>query len=686
MSIVKKMTVLLCLSVTCCSNQEQSYLVQGKLTSIAQVACLFPKTVSELEELVKQTLNQATTDLEQIYGIANTRRTFDNTARMLDKIIANFTINLIIIQTLEMVSPEKAIRDSAHQGLIALNNFSVDNFSQNTKLYQAFKAYKDQADLSKLTAEESYTLDESMKEFERSGLHLDDKKLQKIRVLKKDIALRELNFETNIAQDNRTLTFTQDELAGLGQWLEGQERTEDGLYKLPVNQPTYLRVSQNGSVESTRKAFWAAFCNRAYPANYQELLDLIALRDELASTIGYESFAALSIAGDMAHEVTKVEVFLDSLVNRIQQKVKQEVAMFLSSLPTSVTLLPDRKFKPWDLPYVINQYKKNYLSVDETLIAEYFPLEHTLKALFDIYQSFFGITFKQENPQNLWHEEVTALSVYKNNLFLGYVLLDLFPRDNKYPHAAEITIMPTFKPTTKDFYPALVLVIANFPKATADKPSLLLRSDVTTFFHEFGHAIHAILGATELASNAGARVKRDFVEMPSQMLEEWMWQPKVLKKISQHYKTKEPLTDELIEKIVALKHYDSGSRTESQIFYSFVSLDLFKKGENKNIDELVKNLYRKLIKDVLFAPENHFYASFGHLTNYGAEYYSYLWSKVYALDLWDTIKKANFSPAIAQRYVDTILSKGGSADPMELLRNFLGREPNAQAFFDDLGI
>ena len=282
------------------------------------------------------------------------------------------------------------------------------------------------------------------------------------------------------------------------------------------------------------------------------------------------------------------------------------------------------------------------------------------------------------------------MKVYNKNhsQLFGYLFLDLYPRPDKYSHAAHGTIVPGVRGEDGSrLTPNVSVVMANFPKSTKTKPSLLRRDDLQTFFHEFGHALHAMLGATHIASFAGTSVKDDFVEMPSQMLEEWLWNKDILKQISSHYQTGDSLPDELLKRIIALKRYDSGYFVTRQSFLSLVSLDYFAAGEDKDPSEIWKQLYEQINKKIAFESGSHSYASFGHLTSYGPKYYGYLWSKVFALDMFDTIKKHGLlNPEIGQKYVREVLNKGGSQDPNELLRTFLGREPTSDAFFEELGL
>jgi thimet oligopeptidase len=232
---------------------------------------------------------------------------------------------------------------------------------------------------------------------------------------------------------------------------------------------------------------------------------------------------------------------------------------------------------------------------------------------------------------------------------------------------------------------SLSIITANFPKAQGDKPALFKRSDVRTFFHEFGHALHTLFGRTTLASLSGTRVKRDFVELPSQMLEEWLYDKAILRLVSSHYETSEPLPDEMIDRVLQLKNIGSGSFVQRQGLFAKLSLAYFAPGADKNVDDVYRCLREKIIPNVVYVPEDHMYAAFGHLTNYGAKYYGYLWSKVFAQDLFAEIKKHGLlNPEIGKKYVDLVIGRGGSADPNALLKDFLGREPNDKAFFEDM--
>ena len=661
----------------------------ARITTQEQLKALFPKTIQDIETVTAQALDHARQALDELCSIPDAKRTFDNTARALDSAVAAFNSAVALMYSIEMVHPDEMMRNAAHINIVQLQQFSIDNFVQNSRLYQAFTYYAHiLSNQEHLTTEQRYYIQEQLEFYKRNGVHLSEQARQRLGNIQKELSEDMLAFDRAIAENNNSLAVTREQLAGVSeQFILGLVQDLEGNYILGTDYPTYFYILENCTQESTRKALWLLFVNRAYPANETELAKIIALRDEWAQLVGYESFAQLDIANQMAQTPQQVEQFLQILLDRCTPVVEREKELLKNNLPEGV-LLVDNKFKPWDYAFVKAQYKQKYLAVNEAEIAQYFPLEHTLAMLLEIYQEFLGLTFKKTHIDTLWHEHIDCVSVYKDNMFLGTLLLDLFPRPGKYSHACYINILPALTSTTGDNSPALGLVIANFPPAQAQVPSLLQRRQVVTFFHEFGHALHGLLGSTELGAFSGTRVKRDFVEMPSQMLEEWLWDPVILRRISKHYITSERLPDTVINNILALQHFDSGAWVQRQVYYSLLSLDYFKQGTYKNLEQVQQQLAQRVLTYLQFYPEDHDYASFGHLTGYGAKYYGYLWSKVFALDMFDYIKNHGgpLDRTVGQHYINTVLKPGGSKPPQQLLRDFLGREPRADAFFNQLGI
>lgn len=669
------------------NGTSMNYMIKNE----KDIVRLFAITPDQLQDRIDTAKKQTTDEIMKILAIPDADRSWENTVIPFDH-AARTTLGVIgnVAGILNNVSKDEAIRAKAQQAMIDLEQVAIDLLVQNVAVYHAFKAYVEgNAQRESLTPEQRYFLQELMKGFKNNGLDLPEEKRTQVKQLQKELAALGIEFEKNISDDNRSITVTRDELAGLGdEFIATLQRTADGSYILGTDYPTYFMVIEHGEYAPTRERLWREFQNRAHPKNTMLLKTIIEKRDELAHLLGFKSYAHLNLDEEMVKTPERAYEFLNNLITKAQIKEDQEIKRLLTDVPPSVKPSAEGKLHPWDLKHLSSQYKKKHYNLDDREIAQYFPLGNTIKELLAIYEQFMNLRLVEEPISGLWDEDVRLIKVYKkgDGILVGYLLLDLFPRPFKFTHACQMTAIPAQRYSDGVRRPALVVVLANFTKPTVDKPSLLKFDEVNTFFHEFGHALHAILSQTDLASTSGTNVKTDFVEMPSQMLEEWLWDPKILKQVSSHYQTGQHLPETLINKIIELKNFESGYFVTRQCFLALLSLNYFAK-EVRSIDEVYRTLYQKTRKHMMYDPDDHIPASFGHLMGYGARYYGYLWSKVYALDLFNFIKQYGLLNAdIGTRYVETILEKGGSVDPNILLRNFLGREPNQQAFLNDLGL
>jgi thimet oligopeptidase len=668
-------------------------MCDNKITSANDVCQLFPKSAAEIREYASLAIERAQKELDVLLDLALAERTFENTARAFDSIGARFGEVKSAIHALEMVSPHSDVRDACHQEAIRMSMFAVDAFS-NKKIYYAFKDFvNNNGKTEQLNNEQKYFLQEAMRDFKRQGFDLSDDEFDAVKTIKKTLSETEMEFDKNIAEDASKINVSRAELEGCDQhFIDHLNKDYDGLYMLGCDYPTYFEIMENCRVESTRKKLYLAFNNRAYPQNVQILDKIVQKRDELAHKLGFDSYAALDIDSEMAQTPEQVERFVENLAVTATKKMEQEFKTLLGDLPADISLDEKRRFKPWDMAFIKAYYKKKYFDLDERVVAEYFPAAKTLQGVFDMYQRFLGLKFALVKPAWSWHDDVQLIEIRDNqtDALRGYIWLDLYPRDNKYSHACHCGIVSPLKMKNADgnVYerPSVALVIANFPKATSDRPALLKHRDVETFFHEFGHAMHFVLGYTEMNSFAGYAVKTDFVEMPSQMFEEWMFDKQLLQTLSGHYQTGKPLPDALIDTMINLKKFDSGFFVVRQCMLSLTALELYKKGGAKNSDKIVRSLAERLTPQVAFEPDAHFQASFGHLTGYGAKYYSYMWSKVYALDMFYMVKEQGLlNPDAGRKLATMVLAKGGSVDPNIILKDYLGREPSQDAFFKDLG-
>lgn len=664
-------------------------IVSGRFENIKDVLSLFPSSVEDVKSRIEYCKEIAKNGLDEILKIKAEQRTFDNTVRALDDLENKFGVGIHALSSFEMVCPDKDIRDACHNASLSLSQFAVETFF-NKEIYTAFIEYLDHKGKEEvLNKEEKYFLDESLKDFKRSGFNLPEDEFNKVKEIKKELSQLGLEFDKNINTDNSFIEVDEKDLTGLEpDFIYALNKTDDGKIILKCDYPTYFGIMDNCTNADVRKKFYFLFQNRAYPKNIEVLNSIINKRDKLANLLGYKSYADLDLDSEMVKTPTRSREFLSNLASKTMIKMDQEFEELTKELPESVTLDEDGKMSAWDYRFVNETYKKKHFNVDETKIAEYFPVDHTINKIFEIYQKFLSLKFEIVSVDGLWDKDVKVAKVFdKDGKDLkGYLFLDLFPRENKYSHACMIDLVPTYQYKDKNV-PSVIMVIGNFPKATKEKPALLKHNDVETFFHEFGHAMHGLLGKTELAGFSGTNVKRDFVEMPSQMFEEWLFDKDILKMVSSHYKTGENLPDELIDKKIELKKFDSGYFVTRQSVLSLISLNYFSEGQNKDTDNIQRDLWEKYIKQLRFEPETHFQAAFGHLVGYAAKYYGYMWSKVFALDMFYKVKEEGLlNPEVGMRVINSALSRGGSVDPDVILTEFLGRQPNQEAFLNDLGI
>lgn len=649
----------------------------------------FPKNTRDIERRIDDTIWTVQKELDAILEKPQHKRTFENTIRATDLLVGHISEVGALLSLMHMVHPDAEIRESAYQGLLKLEAFAIDIISTNKKLYTAFKEYAQENGAQEaLTAEQRFYLQEQISDFERSGLGLPDAQLEKVRSIQKELAQLTLDFESNINKDTRTILATPDQLTGLSsEFVEHLAKDEQGLCVLRCDRPTFFIIMKHCTNEEIRENFWITYENRAYPENEVVLKKIIALRDRLAHILGFESYAHLNISNEMAKTPERVSEFLASLQSAAHAKAHEELALWSKNLPDGVSLTARGEIMPWDMEFIKEHYKKTYLSVDEQKVKEYFPVQRTIDELLSLYEHFLGIEFRQEHIEGLWHEDVRYITAFNSNgELLGHLLLDLFPRDFKYTHACELTLVQTVCKQDGTRIPAIIAIIANFPKASSSTPALIPFDEVKTFFHEFGHAMHALLGATEMIGFSGTATKHDFVETPSQMFECWLSESEVLKRVSSHYKTGEPLDNDTILQLVRLDRFDSGNFVIRQAGLARFALACFAAGEEKDFNTIKKESYHRLNRGLIFAEDReHFECSFGHLTGYGARYYCYLWSKVFAIDLFSYIKEQGlFNAEVGKKFVETILSKGGSVDPEILMQNFLGRAPSQEAFLQNL--
>ncbi len=656
--------------------------------SVASLSSVLPDSVRDVERLVEDTICLLEEEIDSVIHRSLSEHTYKSLIGLVDQVSGYAAYIASRLHFITMVYQEEAVRNAAQEGALRISAALVDVVSANKVLYSLIRLYADEyAAKEGLTKEEDRLLREMLRDFERGGLGLPAEELEHIKELKKELQRLTFDFELHINKDVKNFICTADELSGLdNQFISALSLNEEGKFIVRLDMASYSRIREFCTNAKTREACWELYVNRAYPENHETLLQIITLRFELARCLGFTSYAHLNTDDQMAKKPETVENFLQELCQYGRPAMEKEFVLWTEQLPEGAVLMNGKVF-PWDTSYISESYKKRVLLIDQQAIKTYFPVQRTLDEMLSLYEQFLGVEFRQEAVAGLWHDSVRYVGVYRNEILLGHLFLDLYPRDFKYTHACQIGLSPALLDDEGAIIPAIVCVIANFPAPLVHgDPALLSFDEVKTFFHEFGHAMHSILGATHSVSFSGTNVPTDFVEVPSQMFEEWLHEPEVLRRLSYHYQTGEPLPDETIQKLCSLRSYGMGHFIQRQASLAGLALRLFGEDPRVAIDELDRFLHQKYLSSVFFDARNHFISSFGHLAGYGALYYSYLWSKVYAIILFAHIKRMGlFDPETGRRCVEMILSRGGTVNPQEMLRDFCGEDPKVEQFFAELG-
>ncbi|HEV7231221.1 MAG TPA: M3 family metallopeptidase [Bacteroidia bacterium] len=643
-------------------------------------------TPANIQEATRQLIEKAKESNKRIVA-AEGKRTFENTLAEFDNGDNLLSQAASTYEVVFSASPDKAIRDAASAAYQEINNM-VSAQAVNEDLYKAVKAYSLTPEAKALTGERKYFLHHTLRNFERDGFALSKEKRDTLKNINDKLLDLSLKFGNNIAQDNPTIVFNEAEMDGLSEDYRRSHRQSDGTYKMDVSNPSYMPFMNYAKNTEARKRFYLLKMNVAAPQNDELLNEILSLRTRKAKILGHESYADYVTEAIMSKNKKNVWDFEKKLAADLRPKAEQEYKELLA-LKSKASGKAETVIYPYESSYYSTRLLDEKYQVDDQKIKEYFELQNVIKGLFEVYQRIYNLSFVEDKHPSVWSEDVQAFTVTDNasKKTIGYFYLDLYPRDNKYKHAACFPI--TAAARTKDGRSiASAALICNFPKPSPEQPSLMPHSQVQTIFHEFGHLMHCMVSETELYSTSGTNVVTDFVEAPSQIMENWVWNKEVLSLFAKHYKTGQVIPNELVDKMIASRNAISGLTFLQQVFYGTVDFTL-NDNPGINSDRTIPALVKQLQNSITLYPfvdGSHFEAGFGHLTNYGSQYYGYLWSLVYASDMYSVFAANPLSPALGHKFREQVLAKGGSDDALNLVKNFLGREPNNKAFLKNLGI
>ncbi len=673
---------------TSCSSPSR---LRGPNNSNDVVLIRSDYTPNEIKQLCSTATHQFVTRLEELGGLLKKTSaknlTFENTFAELEDASADFAAILSPIGALSSLSVNADVRKSANECESTASTAAIEVYTRKD-LYQVMKEAQKNLKSERLAPPEARLMNETLVAFKLSGLELSDDKLQKYKKIQQLLSDLSIQFHAHLNNNNDSAEMSEEEMAGIPETVKSRfTKLPRGKYQIPAKTTYYMDFMENASNSQARKKMYAIYNNREAKSNTELLQKTVRLRREAAELLGFKDWADYRTYDKMAKTGRNAWQFLQDLKSKMTLAYKkdfQELLNFKKSYEPQ-----SNKFEPWDTAYYSHHLKiKNY-SVDDELIREYFPADYVVKKMFEIYSKLLGVNFTPVRNTVTWHSTVNLFEMTdaQTHKTVGYFYTDLYPREGKYNHAAAFPLR-SGREINGQYQPPIAAIVANLNPPTKDRPSLLSHDDVETLFHEFGHVMHMTLTKAKYASLSGASVAGDFVEAPSQMLENWVWQPEILRMITAHYSDhSKKMSDELIEKLIRSRKFNQAYGFNGQLLYGIYDLTLHQSPKDLDVTVTFQRLYKEImLMDLL--PDTHFPASFGHIMGgYDAGYYGYLWSNVYAFDMFTLFENGKLlSPQVGLKYRQTILEKGNLKEASVLLQDFLNRKPNSNAFFRYLGI
>ena len=625
-----------------------------------------------LEAWVNERLARHREALDRLLAAVGSR-TLENTLRPCDDAIAELALAGAETGLLHSVCEEKAVRDAAQELLQKIAQAGVE-LSLNRDVYQALA----QVDASGADAAARHYLDRTLLQYRLAGVDKDDATRARIRELQDQATLLSLTFARNVQEGGKTVVVDDAaELDGLPpDFLAAHAPGEDGKIVLTTDFPDYLPTMTFARSSDLRRRMFLAYQTRAYPANRQVLIDLLKIRQEIATILGFAHWADLATADQMMESAANMQAFLDDLDAASRAGAEKEYAMLLEFARTREPEL--EQIDAASRGYWLEQYRRSAFDFDSQAVRPYFPYARVEAGVLETAEKLFQVKFRRIEKPDVWNESVGAWEVWEGAELAGRFNLDMHPREGKDKWFSAHPLVPGVRGQQ---LPEAAL-ICNFPEPKEGNPGLMQYFDVVTFFHEFGHLMHALLGGRqEWAGVSGIATEGDFVEVPSQMLEEFFRDPRLLASFAHHYETNEPIPAELVLRMNRAGAFGRADWVRTQLFYTTYSLQTHALDPaTLDPDELLRSLYARFLP-YAWIDGNRMYASFTHLMGYSSNYYTYLYDKVIALDFFSQFpREALLESPVAMRYRRAVLEPGGSMPGREIVRQFLGRSQSSDAF------
>jgi len=624
------------------------------------------------EKWVSNHLSREQKFVDELLAVKGTR-TIENTLRPFDDAANELTVAGAESYLMFSVAPQKEVRD-AGQELAQKVQEANTILSLNQDVYRALKA----VDVSSADPATRHYMERTLLEYRLAGVDKDSATRAEIKKMQDHITEQALKFGRNVQEHpNHVSVHDKSELAGLpDDFIAAHAPGTDGIITLNTDETEVMPVFTYATSDDLRKQMYLAYMTRSYPENKDILLDVLKTRADLAKILGYPTYADLATADQMIGSAANMKAFLSQVDEASRSASHREYEMLLAFARQK---RPDLQQIPaygrfyWD-----DQYARANFNFDSQSVRPYFPYDRVQQGILDTAAKLFHISFKAVSDAAVWDPSVSTFDLFDGGKRIGRIYLDMHPRDGKDKWFSSAPVVPGIK----DRQMPEGALICNFAGGKAGDPGLMQYDDVVTFFHEFGHLMHNILGGRQQWSGeAGFATETDFVEAPSQMLEEFFRDPTVLRAFAKHYQTNEPLPLDVIERMNRASAFGRATWAQGQLFYSNFALDLHDRApETIDLDAVLRNDFTRFYP-YPFVDGNHFYASFTHLMGYSSNYYTYVLDKVIAVDFFSQFDKSNLlGGEAAMRYRKTVLEPGGSKPGTELVRGFLGRPQNLDAF------
>jgi thimet oligopeptidase len=650
------------------------------------------KTPEAIEAAVKHAIAKANAALDQIGAQDPGKVTFKRTVGALDDVTYEASLAANRATLIKETNTNPAMRTAAENAVKAFQDWAV-GVDYREDVYKAIKAFADTH--PKLSGEDEKLLKETLRDYRRAGLELPPDQRKEVEELRKELTKLGTDFDTNIVKSNAPVMFSKADLDGLPESFFASPgiKTGDDVYTVMANVTwQFNTVQENAKNEVTRKQLYIVRETLAKDKNVPLLNQMLALRNEIALHLGYKSWDDYQTEVKMAKTGTNAEKYINDLVAGIQPKFDSEVAE-LQKLKAADINDPNAKIMVWDWRYYSNRLNKQKYIVDKEALRAYFPFQKVLDGMFNIYQSIFGLKFEKIVAPHKWIDDLQLYLVTDSATGepLGMFYLDMFPREGKFNHFAQFDIISGKLLRNGKYQRPTVALLCNFPPASGDAPSLMTHQDVETLFHEFGHALHSIVTRAKYGRFAGTHVPGDFVEAPSQMLQNWVWDKKVLDTFAADYRDpSKKIPADIVKKLNDAKLANAGVLYRRQ--FAFASLDLALHDphpEEMPYDSVA--ISNPILEKVFLPidPSTTFISYFGHLNGYDAGYYGYAWADAIAADMATVFEKATdgyLDKQAGMKLRREIYEPGDSRDVNESIEKFLGRKQSIEPFLKKIGI